>query len=196
MSDASLRIYAERAGQLGQGYDAVTAEDVLAPLVPVLPEPPASVLDVGPGTGRDLAWFAARGHDVTAAEPVAAFHDAIRDKVPGAALIPAGLPGLEGVDGPFGLILANLVWHHVAPGDRDAGMARMAGLLAPGGRLILCLRHGQVFPDSGVWATDTDEEAARAAAHGLREIRRAPAADRGPVGQDVTATWLTLEAPR
>jgi protein-L-isoaspartate O-methyltransferase len=38
----------------------------------LLSDATGTVLDVGAGSGRDAAWFAARGHDVVAVEPTSA----------------------------------------------------------------------------------------------------------------------------
>lgn len=50
-------------------YESLTFEDVHASLLDLLPAPGATILDIGAGSGRDAAWFAARGDDVFAVEP-------------------------------------------------------------------------------------------------------------------------------
>lgn len=40
-------------------------------LADLLPAPPALIVDVGAGTGRDVGGFAAAGHDVVAVAPSA-----------------------------------------------------------------------------------------------------------------------------
>ena len=42
-----------------------------APVLDLLPDSAGCILDVGAGTGRDAAWFAANGHNVVAVEPFA-----------------------------------------------------------------------------------------------------------------------------
>ncbi len=195
LSDRAIAAYETQAGVLRSRYDAVTTDDVLSGVVDILPKPPVHVLDVGAGSGRDTAWFATRGDRVTAAEPVSAFRAAIEARVPGAAVVDARLPDLDGIAGPFGLILVNAVWQHLTAGARVAAVARIAALLAPGGQLILSLRHGPVPEGQPVLALDPDEEIARAVAAGLELRRRVAAPSHQPqnIAAGVTWTWLVFE---
>ena len=52
-------------------YEAIPADKVHGWLADLLPAAPATILDVGAGSGRDAAWLAAKGHDVIAVEPSA-----------------------------------------------------------------------------------------------------------------------------
>src|ERR1700761_9137060 len=51
-----------------EGHDAVSLNSWFADL---LPKPPAVVMDVGAGSGRDAAWLASFGYEVIAIEPSA-----------------------------------------------------------------------------------------------------------------------------
>src|SRR5690606_9558293 len=95
--DPALAIYAANAHHLAQRYDRVTTDTLLAGLTDLIPPPPAPVLDTGAGSGRDTAWFIARGHGVTAAEPVAAFREMIAARAPAASLAATSLPDLPGL---------------------------------------------------------------------------------------------------
>ena len=57
------------ARQLVKQYESLSFEEVHAGILNLLPQPGAVVLDVGSGSGRDAAWFAAHGYDVVAVEP-------------------------------------------------------------------------------------------------------------------------------
>ena len=61
--------YDQNAEQLVSQYESLTFEHVHPALLDLLPPPGATILDVGAGSGRDAAWFAAKGYDVVAAEP-------------------------------------------------------------------------------------------------------------------------------
>jgi SAM-dependent methyltransferase len=149
------------------------------------------VLDIGAGSGRDLAHFAALGHPVAAAEPIAAFRAVLAARLPDATLFDAGLPDLPGIDSRYDLILVNAVWQHLPPEDRTRAFARLAGLLASGGCLALSLRHGPAAPAQGLYPLDATEETARATAHGLHLVAARPSdLARAP---GVTWTWLVLE---
>lgn len=194
MTDPALAIYAANADHLACRYDRVSTDTLLAGLVDLIPPPPAHVLDIGAGSGRDTAWFLARGHVVTAAEPVAAFRDMIAARAPGAILSGASLPDLRALSGPYALILINAVWHHLPPADRDAALQHLANLVAPDGRVFIALRRGPVTPGSPVHELAPQTEIARAAAAGLVLLRclDAPAHDVETAEAGISWTWLAL----
>jgi protein-L-isoaspartate O-methyltransferase len=68
--------YEANAAAVSAQYEGVPAHAVHDWLVDLLPSPPAAVLDVGAGSGRDAAWLAAQGYDVVAVEPSAAMRTA------------------------------------------------------------------------------------------------------------------------
>src|SRR6187431_1617865 len=68
--------YAADAANLVPRFEALDTEDVLAPVMDLLPPAPCHCIDVGAGTGRDAAWLAGRGHHVVAVEPVDALRHA------------------------------------------------------------------------------------------------------------------------
>ena len=77
-------------------------------------------------------------------------------------------------------------------------MARIAALLAPGGRFFLSLRHGPV-PDGRVMFQVTAEETAgHAAAAGLVAIHRNRQPSRHGYSRDAGVDWTLLgfERPR
>jgi len=61
--------YGENAEALVKQYEGISFHDVHRQVAHLLPEPPARVLDVGAGTGRDAVALAAKGYTVTAVEP-------------------------------------------------------------------------------------------------------------------------------
>lgn len=196
--DAAQAIYADNAGALARRYDSVTTDTVLAGLTDLIPPPPAPVLDIGAGSGRDTAWFQSRGHAVTAAEPVAAFRAMIARRVPAATVVDSALPALDGLSGQHALILVNAVWHHLDPAHRDIALGRLADLLTPDGRLFLALRRGPVPAGAPLHDLDPAAEIARAAAAGLALIRRhdAPAHDQDTAAAGISWTWLALAKDR
>ncbi|MFT5585347.1 MAG: SAM-dependent methyltransferase [Cognaticolwellia sp.] len=70
---AGTQGYGENLICLSQRYDAVDVQALYAPAWPYFPAAPAPVLDIGAGSGRDAAYFAERGHPVTAVEPFGPF---------------------------------------------------------------------------------------------------------------------------
>lgn len=63
--------YDQNAALQAERYESVDSADVFEWSSGILPDPPGLVIDLGAGSGRDAAWFAARGFQVVAAEPAA-----------------------------------------------------------------------------------------------------------------------------
>lgn len=172
---------------------------MFAPVADLLPRAPARVLDIGAGTGRDAAWFAAQGHRVTAVEPVDALREAgvalhagagvrfLADALPDA-------PHVRALGETFDLITLIGVWQHVAPKDRAATIATLAGLMARDGLLVMSLRHGIASPNRPVFAAPPDEAIAFGAVSGITLIHREDAESVQAVNRanGVTWTWLAF----
>jgi SAM-dependent methyltransferase len=90
-----------------------------------LPSPPASVLEVGCGEGNLARELDVAGYDVVAIDPEAP---------PGEIFRSVRLEDFDGT-GPFAVIVASLSLHHIE--DVGAAVDKIAGLLAPGGLLVL-----------------------------------------------------------
>ncbi|WP_344446231.1 class I SAM-dependent methyltransferase [Kitasatospora nipponensis] len=169
--------YAEQADALAEQYESVTFEQVHAGVRHLLPAAPARVLDVGAGTGRDGAALARLGHTVTAAEPTAELRAHGRRLHADAAVrwtddaLPA-LPGLSAADERYDLILVCAVWMHLAAAERAAVLPAIAALLAPGGTLLISLRHGPLPAGRRMFDVPAAEPVAQAGAAGLRLVHR------------------------
>ncbi len=189
--------YAEQAAVLAGRYERVTFEAAFGTFLPYLPVPPCRVADIGAGTGRDAAWLAALGYEVTAVEPVPQMRAAARRLHPGADVrgIDAALPALGKLSGELGLIQLRAVWMHLDAGERARALPRVAALLAGGGRVILTLPHGPVPPGRRVFGVMPEEITDTGAALGLRLLHRGHVAD--TLGRtEVTWTNLILERAR
>ncbi|MFJ8040100.1 class I SAM-dependent methyltransferase [Kitasatospora sp. NPDC096147] len=166
--------YREAAVELIAQYEEVGFEQLHGELLHLLPERPVRVLELGAGTGRDAAWLAARGHLVTAVEPVVELR--VHER-PGITWVVDELPGLASVAGEFELVTAVAVWMHLDPAERRAAMRRVAGLLAPGGLLLLTLRHGPVPAGRSMHPVSAAETALLGREFGLVEVHRSERAD-------------------
>ena len=166
--------YAAEAEALVRQYESLAFADVHRAVLPLFPPPPAPVLDIGAGTGRDAAALAARGHRVTAVEPTAALRARAMALHPDPRItwVDAALPELAGVEGRYALVLLTAVFMHLDTAQRAVAMPRLAGLLAPGGVMILSLRHGPVPPGRRMFDVGAAETAALATAEGLAEVFR------------------------
>ncbi|MEU8824640.1 class I SAM-dependent methyltransferase [Streptomyces sp. NPDC048636] len=170
--------YGDAAEALAEQYESVTFTEVHRDVLHLLPTDPASVLDIGAGSGRDAAALAERGHRVVAVEPTAELRALGRHIHAGADIewIDDALPGLPGVrarDRRFDLILLTAVWMHLDRSQRTAGMAGLAGLLAAGGRMMLSLRHGPVPAGRRMFPVSAEETVALAEEHGLEVLHLA-----------------------
>lgn len=192
--------YREEAASLVPRYEGLRFEDVQREVIHLFPAPPAQVLDVGAGTGRDAAALARAGHRVTAVEPTPELREAGRRLHPGLGLtwLDDGLPELARVSRPaggFDLILLTAVWMHLDAAARALAMARLAGLVAPTGLMTISLRHGPVPPGRRMFDVSAAETGALAERRGLRLVHESERED--ILGRnDVTWTYLALAGPR
>ena len=174
---------------------------MLAPVMELLPTRAGKVLDVGAGTGRDSAWFAGHGHDVVAVEPVPEFRRAGRDLHRHANMIwlDDRLPLLTllatAKESVFDLIVVIAVWQHLRPDQQPSAMTALAGLVAPGGRLVISVRHGPGSPTRPCFHADVDRMIGWAEAAGLKLLLRREADSLQQKNRDagVRWTWLCLE---
>jgi SAM-dependent methyltransferase len=154
-------------------------------LLPLLPEAPASVFDLGCGTGSLAVLLAEAGHHVRGLDASPAMLAAARAKS-AAARVTVGLVRGDAADPPFAPGSADVVLcRHVlwALADRATVVQRWSRLLRPGGRLLLVegmwstgaglsaaecrdlvLQQGrsvdlrQLAGDSALWGRDVDDE--------------------------------------
>lgn len=167
---ASNQGYEEEAAELLKRYEAMPFEAAHPGPLDLIPPPRISVLDIGAGTGRDAAWFAARGDEVTAIEPTRAMREGAMKlhPAPNITWIEDGLPELESVRGrEFDLVWMSAVWMHFDAAERARMMPIVAALMTPGGVLMMSLRHGPVPEGRRMFEVTPEETKALAAADGL-----------------------------
>ncbi|UWM50070.1 class I SAM-dependent methyltransferase [Streptomyces carpaticus] len=194
MELAGQEEYRVRAGELARAYEGVRFEDVHRDVVAFLPGAGARVLDVGAGSGRDAAALAGRGYRVAAVEPTDALREVARrlHPEPGIEWVDSALPEVGGVSGPFALVLLSAVWMHLDQAERGVGMARLAELVEPAGRVVITLRHGPPPAGRRMFEVSGDETVALAAEHGLVPVHRGSHPDR--MGRaEVSWTVLVFE---
>jgi SAM-dependent methyltransferase len=178
--------YDGQAGILAERYEAVSSEQMLADVLPVIPGGGASklALDVGAGTGRDAAWLTSLGYEVVAAEPAAGMRRVAAEKhrSSGIRWVSDALPSLDHVHGlglGYDLVLLSAVWQHVSPADRPRSFRKLATLMKPGGVLVMTLRHGPAPPEMQMHSTSSAEIEGLARTHGLEVLRVAASSDQG-----------------
>ncbi len=123
-------------------------------------ESPKTVLDMGCGTGRLACRLAARGHDVTGAEPAAAMLDIARNRSGGDRVtwIETDAANLS-VDTRFDMVIMTGHVFQVFVEDRDvrAALRTLRHHLAPGGRLAFETRN-PVIRDWDTWTPEQTRE--------------------------------------
>jgi protein-L-isoaspartate O-methyltransferase len=164
--------YAQGTERFASAVESVSFARLHAKVLHLMPPPPCAVLDVGAGTGRDAAQFAAMGHQVVAVEPVRELRDKAAELHPSQQIewLDDSLPDLAKLaarKARFDLIMLTAVFMHLDTAQRRHAMPRLAGLMRPRGALILSLRHGPVPPGRLMFAVSTEETTALASDAGL-----------------------------
>ena len=179
-------------------YESLSFEGIHAPVLDLLPEGAGCILDVGAGTGRDAAWFAANGHNVVAVEPSAQLRAAgqERHRSPDIRWMNDTLPALEKVlrsKLTFDLVWVSAVWMHVPRSVRARAFRKLVSVMSPGASMMLSLRQGPPPLDRPMESATAAEVEELARRHGLQTVRctRFPdAAGRTEISWDVI--WLRL----
>lgn len=199
---ASNAGYGENADALFERYESREPAKIHDPWIHLFPKPPARILDIGSGTGRDAAWFASLGHSVLAVEPTDALRLGAAKLHPEPEIewlddILPDLPHVRARGETFDLILMHAVWMHLTAAERISGMAVITGLLAPGGRIAMSLRHGVVPQGRRMFDVSGEETITLAAQNGLTNLynQRAESIQAENRAQHIEWTKLVFEKP-
>ena len=192
--DETSECYNNHAAELAARYEALPFEQVHAGVLDLLADVPAFVLDVGAGSGRDAAWFSARGAEVVAVDPSAAVLETARGLHSDARIhwIQDRLPGLErtmGLGLSFDIVWLSAVWMHVVPADRPRAFRKLVSLLRPGGMMMISLRHGEFSDGRRAYEVSVAELERLAVQHGIAVKRVAASKDQ--LGRD-DVRWETV----
>ncbi|SIT12832.1 class I SAM-dependent methyltransferase [Paracoccus saliphilus] len=189
--------YGHNAKKLAEQYESITFFDIHRDVLHLFPQSPFRVLDVGAGSGRDAAALAADGNTVVAVEPTAELRQEGMRIHAGKAInwVDDQLPHLTNIHAhhaPFDLILLTAVWMHLNEAERYDSMASIAGLLKPGGRVSMSLRHGPVPHGRKMFAVSAAETTLLASSFGLRSVLNVEREDM--LGRnDVRWSFMVLE---
>jgi protein-L-isoaspartate O-methyltransferase len=189
--------YAEEAEALLKRYESIPSAEVHRLVLHLIPRARCSVLDIGSGTGRDAAWFAAMGHRVVAVEPT----DELR--IPAMALHPSpliewlndSLPDLSFLltrDENFDVVMVTAVWMHLDEQQRQHAMPKVASLTREDGVMIMSLRHGPVPPTRRMFEVSAEETIQLARAQGLLPVLNRRTQSTQNVNWLAGVTWTRL----
>lgn len=158
---------------LAAQYEAVSAADVHPGLDALFADRSERLaLDIGAGSGRDAAWLASLGFDVTAVEPSSAMRSEAQRYHRDATIrwIDDQLPDLSRTHQlglSFDLILLSGVWQHVLPAERSRAFRKLVTLLKPAGSLVITLREGPADEQSDMHPVSLGEIEALAREQGV-----------------------------
>ena len=139
IDEQTVRCYDERASELAGRYESVVAG------TPGLRwlwwGGPARVLDVGCGSGRDLAMLADLGCAVVGVEPSAAMraeaerlHPSLRGRI-----LVGHVGSLGDVGGSFDAVICAAVLMHLPAGHVEPALRSLRGVMVAGGRLLVSI---------------------------------------------------------
>jgi len=140
----TAEFYDTHAAKLAESYESACSP--IESLFPLAFVARGRVLDVGAGSGRDLAALLRAGYDAYGIEPSAGLRDAAAARHPEllGRLIEGALPTLcTPFGGAFDGIVCCAVLMHVAQADLFAAAIELRGLLKPHGRLLLSVPAGR-----------------------------------------------------
>ncbi len=169
--------YSNEIEALVRQYESIPFAETHKDVMHLIPKSPSRVLDIGAGTGRDAAGFAAMGHSVIAVEPTAALRRRAIDLHPSPWIewLDDSLPDLPAVSGrgeTFDLVMLTAVWMHLDEPQRRRAMPRVAALVRPGGRMMMSLRHGPVPAGRRMFDVPPAETVGLAQAAGMTCVQR------------------------
>lgn len=188
--------YAEEAPNL-ERYERYAFEWIHNAVLHLLPPPPAAVLDIGAGTGRDAAALSRMGHRVTAVEPVAEMREPAMRRHADCAIewIDDGLPELAsliGSEGEFDLVMLTAVFMHLDAKQRARSLETVADLVKPGGLVRMSLRHGPVPQGRTMFEVSSAEVSTAAAPLGFETTLDRPHSYATPGKPEVTWSHIVL----
>ncbi len=197
----TIHWYDKHAGDLAPRYEAVSPDVVHGWVADLLPEAPGLVIDIGAGTGRDAAWFAAKGFEVVAVEPSTEMQAEagsvdperknrikwVTDRLPSlSTTLALGLAA--------DVVFLGAVWMHLPPDDRPRAFRKLVSLTKSGGLIAISIRNGAPNDLRGFHPASVGEIERLARGHGLTVARVAHAKD--SLGRDDVAwDYVALRLP-
>src|SRR5260370_42535697 len=139
--------YSEEAPDLLKRYESISFADAHRSVIHLFPIAAGRILDIGAGTGRDAAGFAAMWHRVVAVEPTEELRRGAMAVHPSPLIewVDDSLPDLATSlerDEQIDVVMLTAVWMHLDAQQRRRAMRNVAALVRESGVMMISLRHG------------------------------------------------------
>jgi SAM-dependent methyltransferase len=137
MDQKTVAYYSENATQVAARYEAVVSS--LSEHFHDAFKPKSKILDIGCGSGRDLAVLSKLGHDCYGVDPTSEFIEIAQKVHPelGGRIAQAALPDMKiPFDGNFDGVLCSAVLMHIDVHELQAAATSIKACLVQGGRLL------------------------------------------------------------
>lgn len=139
MDPTTIDFYHANGAEIAKRYEAVPSP--IAQYFKQAFQPRSKILEIGVGSGRDMACLHAAGFDVVGVEPSPTLRQAIVDFHPELAgrVFDGALPNLNLGSSKFDAVLCSAVLMHVPPSQLFDSALQIRDQLNPNGRLLLSL---------------------------------------------------------
>jgi SAM-dependent methyltransferase len=191
--------YEKNSSIAAADYESADPSQLNRWLSDLLPRASGTIIDIGAGSGRDAAWFAALGHDVLAIEPSAAMRieGMRRHPMPSIRWIDDRLPEMSVVSrvgASADVVFLSGVWQHIPASSRERAFRKLADLVRSGGLLVLTLRHGPASAERAMHDVSADEVERLARGRGF-VIAKIESVEDSLGRRDVKWTRIALRLP-
>ena len=148
--------------QKAQKYESISPENIHGWLVDLIPIGTELVLDIGSGSGRDVAWLSERAKKVVAIEPSFEMQNFARNNHLQSNIdwVNDSLPSLNSIRNrqlTFDFIILNSVWSRIPKIERVESFYQIIRLLKPGGYLSLSFRIDDGRTRDGIFPVSLEE---------------------------------------
>jgi len=141
IDNQTLAAYDARAAIFAQDWHDQPPPVDLHALIRRFFKPGGSTVDIGCGSGREVAWLVANGYPALGYDPSNGLLREARARYPEILFAAAALPELTGIpEATFDNVLCETVLMHLPPAAVTPSVARLLAILRPGGVLYLSWR--------------------------------------------------------
>ena len=191
--DRTIEIYNKNAKEFIKRYEKADMSALQRLMIEYL-EPGSKVLDIGFGSGRDLAFLKDHGMEIWGIDPAENFVKNAKKRFADIAdrFAVSGLPNLslpEHFPEKFDAILLIAVWMHIPKEKQIESARKICALLKKGGKIVLSYSIGSRSDDERFFEDlDSEKVSTMFKEHGCNKIHEN--SNRDGLGRD-SITWIT-----